>query len=574
MSGAAVRPLAVPSTPALRMPRGLVPGERMVARLLILALVAVLVVIVALPLATLLSKSVEDGSGRFVGLANFATYVGTPALVASLGNSLFVAALSTAIVVPLAFTFAYALTRSLMPARGLFYAAALLPVFAPSLLAAISLTYIFGNQGFLRGLLFGQSIYGPIGIVIAEILYVFPHALVINVTALALADGRLYEAAAALGTRPARVFRTVTLPGARYGLISSAFVAFTLVVTDFGIPKVIGGNYAVLATDAYKQVVGQQNFPMGAVVGLVLLVPAILAFAVDRIVQSRQVALLSARAVPLAPQRRPVADTVLFAYCLVVGGLVVGTYGVAVWASLITYWPYNLTPTFANYLFERFEPDGWGPYFVSLRLAFAVSIAGTALVFVGAYLVEKLRVFALGRLAVQFLATLPMAVPGLVIGLGYVFFFNAPGNPLGWMYGTFTILVVNSVAHFYTVAHMTATTALKGLDGEFEAVSQSLKVPFWTTFRRVTVPISLPAILDIGVYLFVNAMTTVSAVIFLYGAGTKLASVAIVHMDEAGSTAAAAAMATCIMATAIAVKLAHLGLDRAVFARFQAWRHR
>src|SRR5919202_4506138 len=124
--------------------------------------------------------------------------------------------------------------------------------------------------------------------------------------ALALADGQLYEAAAALGTPPRRVFWTVTLPGARYGLISAAFVVFTLVVTDFGIPKVIGGQFGVLATDAYKQVVGQQNFPMGAVVGMVLLVPAVLAFVVDRVVQRRQVALLSARAVPYEPKpRRP-----------------------------------------------------------------------------------------------------------------------------------------------------------------------------------------------------------------------------------------------------------------------------
>jgi iron(III) transport system permease protein len=561
-------------TGAAPHPRRMSLSEAAVARLLILLLVALLLGIIALPLASLLSKSVEDGSGAFVGLRNFATYFSTPTLVASLFNSVAVAALATAIVVPLAFTYAYALTRSRMRLKGLFYAAALLPVFAPSLLAAISLTYIFGNQGFLRGALFGNSIYGPIGIVIAEILYALPHALVINVAALALADGRLYEAAEALGTRPARVFRTVTLPGARYGLISSAFVVFTLVVTDFGIPKVIGGQFNVLATDAYKQVVGQQNFPMGAVVGIVLLAPAILAFLVERTVQRRQVALLSARAVPLEPKRRPLADSLLTVFCGLVAGTVIGTYGVAVWASFITYWPYNLTPTLANYDFERFEPSGWDPYWTSLKMAALTALLGTGLVFTGAYLIEKTKQFGAGRFFAQFLAMLPMAVPGLVIGLGDVFFFNAPSNPLNWLYGTLAILVINSVAHFYTVAHMTATTALKNLDGEFEAVSASLKIPFWVTFARVTVPISMPAILDIAVYLFVNGMTTVSAVIFLYGAETKLASVAIVHMDEAGTTSAAAAMASAIVLTAIGAKLAQLGLSRFVFARLQRWRVR
>ena len=139
----------------------------------------------------------------------------------------------------------------------------------------------------------------------AQVFYCFPHALMILMTALSLADGRLYEAAAAMGTPRWRVFWTVTLPGVRYGLISAVFVVFTLVITDFGIAKVIGGQFNVLATDAYKQVIGQQNFEMGAVVGFVLLVPAVIAFVLDRQIQHRQVALLSARAVPLraAPER-------------------------------------------------------------------------------------------------------------------------------------------------------------------------------------------------------------------------------------------------------------------------------
>jgi iron(III) transport system permease protein len=548
--------------------------EAQVATILIVVLGAVLVIIIALPLWSLLSKSFQDANGAFVGLRNYWIYFSTPTLFASLFNSVWVAALSTAIVVPLAFIYAYGLTRSCMPAKGAFYAAALLPIFAPSLLSALSLIYIFGNQGFLRQALLGASVYGPIGIVIAEVLYCFPHALLILVTALALSDGRLYEAAAALGTSRRRVFWTITLPGARYGIISAAFVVFTLVVTDFGIPKVIGGQFSVLATDAYKQVVGQQNFPMGAVVGMILLVPAVLAFFVDRVVQRRQVALLSSRAVPYEPKPDGRWDAAFLTYALVVGGLIVATYGVAVWASFISYWPYNLALTLKNYIFENADPGGWEPYFNSLRMAALAATIGTALIFTGAYLIEKLKIFAVGRAFAQFLAMLPMAVPGLVLGLGYVFFFNATWNPLNVFYGTLTVLVINTIAHFYTVAHITATTALKQIDGEFEAVSASLKVPFWRTFGRITVPICMPAILDIAVYMFVNALTTVSAVIFLYGSGTKLASIAIVHMDEAGFVASAAGMAAVIMVTAIAAKLLHIALNRFVFERLQAWRKR
>ena len=561
------------ATAAVPAPRRLC-GEDIVMRAAILALVAFLLVAIALPLATLLSKSFQDGEGRFVGLANYARYFATPTLVASLWNSALVALVSTAIVVPLAFLYAYALTRTCMRAKALFMALALLPLFAPSLLSAISLIYIFGNQGFLKSWLMGASIYGPIGIVVAQVFYCFPHAVMILATALSLADGRLYEAAAAMGTPRWRVFTTVTLPGVRYGLTSALFVVFTLVITDFGIAKVIGGQFNVLATDAYRQVIGQQNFEMGAVVGFVLLVPAVIAFVLDRQVQRRQVALLSARAVPFSPRSLLVKDAGFTLYCLLIGGLIAAVLGVAVWGSFITYWPYNLSLSLKNYDFEQFEPNGSGPYFASLGMAGLAAVLGTAVVFCGAYLIEKGQGFRAVRAFAQLLAMLPMAVPGLVLGLGYVFFFNARWNPLEVLYGTIVLLAVNSIAHFYTTAHVTAVTALKQIDGEFEAVSASLKVPFYRTFARVTVPICMPAILDIAVYMFVNALTTVSAVIFLYGPATKLASISIVHMDEAGATAAAAAMATLIVLTALAAKVLHLVLDRLVFGKLQAWRKR
>jgi iron(III) transport system permease protein len=396
----------------------------------------------------------------------------------------------------------------------------------------------------------------------------------ILVASLSMADARLYEAADALGASKTRVFFTVTLPGAKYGVISAGFVIFTLVITDFGIAKVIGGRFNVLATDIFKQVIGQQNFEMGAVVGFVLLLPAVFAFGADRIIQRRQVALLSARAVPLIPKPAPRRDWGLFLFCAVTGGLIFMLLAMAAWASFVTRWPYNLALTLKNYAFGDFDTNGWDAYWNSVVLASWTAVIGTVVVFLGAYLLEKTRDFAWGRGIAQFMAMLPMAVPGLVIGLAYIFFFNAKGNPLGFIYATMIILVVNSVTHFYTVSHLTATTALKQLDNEFEAVSASLKVSLLRTMARVTVPICVPAVLDITIYLFVNAMTTVSAVIFLYSTNTKLAAVTIINMDESGFTAAAAAMAMTIVATSAAVKIAHVLLTRRLDRTTQAWRQR
>ena len=508
------------------------------------------------------------------GLANYVTYFSTPALSYSIYNSLFVASISTVITVFLAFVLAYALTRSCVPFKGLFKTIAMVPILVPSLLPGIALVYLFGNQGMIKEVLMGQTIYGPIGIVIAEVFFTLPHALIIIMTALSIADARLYEAALALRASRSRIFFTVTLPGARYGLISAAFVVFTLVITDFGAPKVIGGQFNVLAVDIYKQVVGQQNFQMGAVVSVVLLIPAVAAFFVDRLVQKRQVALLSARAVAYEPQPNRRFDLIMLGYCLLVSFFILGMLGVCQYAALIKFWPYNLELGLSNYNFDVMDGGGWDSYENSIRMALYTAFFGTIIVFTGAYMVEKGRGFHGGRAAFQFLAMMPMAVPGLVLGLAYIFFFNNPNNPFNFLYSTMAILVICTITHFYTVAHLTALTALKQMDSEFEAVSQSLKQPFYRMFGRVTVPVCMPAILDISIYLFVNAMTTVSAVVFLYSPDTTLASVAVLNMDDAGDIAPAAAMGMMIFYTNATARILHGIGGHYLRKRTQAWRTR
>jgi iron(III) transport system permease protein len=537
-------------------------------------IVGALAIGIAAPLYALLAKGFQNADGQFVGLANFRTYFSTPAMFDSVGNSIVVTLITTGIAVPLAFLFAYGLTRTCMPFKSVFKGIALIPILMPSLLPAISLVYLFGNQGLAKGLLMGESIYGPIGIVLGELFYVFPHALTILLIALSTSDARLYEAAESLGASKTRIFFTVTLPGVRYGLISAFFVVFTLVITDFGVPKVIGGKYNVLATDVYKQVVGRLDFEMGAVVSLILLAPAVLAFFADRLAERRQSAALTARAVPYEPKPKRGRDAFFLAFCALVGAAILAVLAVAAYASWIKLWPYNLTLTNYHYQFDLRDGGGWASYRNSLVMAAWTAAIGTAIVFVGAYLVEKCRAFRPARLALQFLAMMPMAVPGLVLGIAYVFFFNAPNNPLNGLYHTMAILVINTVVHFYTVAHLTAMTALKQLDAEFEAVSASLKVPVYKTFARVTVPVCAPAALDISMYLFVNAMTTVSAVVFLYAPHTALASVAVLNMDDAGELASAAAMGMMIVYTSAAVRGLHFLLSRKVLARTQAWRKR
>ena len=539
---------------------------------MLISYIILFLLFLVLPLGALISKSLQNKDGEFIGLTNYNLYLQEPALFQSLYNSLFVAIFSTVIVVVLAFLFSYALTRTCMPFKGFFKLVALIPLLSPSILAAIALVYWFGNQGVLKEVLLGKSIYGPIGIIMASVYWTFPHALIILTTSLSLSDSRLYEAADVLKTSKLRAFFTITIPGARYGIISTAFVIFTQVFTDFGVPKVIGGNYNVLATDIYKEVVGMQNFQMGAVISMVLLVPAMIAFFIDRYSRKKQISLLTARSVVFKPKKHFKVDMIMLGFCSALALIIILMIGMAQFGAIVKYWPYNLNFTLKNYDFQV-AGLGWDSFYNSVELSFYTAIFGTIIIFVGSYLIEKLRINEGYRNTVQFFALMPMAVPGLVLGLAYIFFFNAKDNPLNFIYATMIILVVNTIVHFYTVSHLTAITALKQMDKEFESVSLSLKIPIYKMFWRVTLPVCLPPIFDVSIYLFVNAMTTVSGVIFLYSYDTTLASVSAIHLDEQGEVAKAAAMAMLIVYVSIAVRLTHTIITKKVLRKTQAWRY-
>jgi len=524
------------------------------------------------PLGTLIMKSVQDQKGNFIGLINYQLYLKEPALFQSFFNSLFIAIVSTIIVVILAFSFAYALTRTCMPFKGFFRLISLIPLLSPSILAAIALVYWFGNKGILKALLFGNSIYGPIGIIFASVYWTFPHALMILSTSLSLSDSRLYEAAEVLKTTKLRAFLTITIPGARYGIISTAFVIFTQVFTDFGVPKVIGGNYNMLATDIYKEVVGMQNFQMGAVISMVLLLPSLFAFFIDQYSRNKQISLLTSQSVVFKPKKSFGVDNLMLGYCALISLIILMMIGMAQYGALVKFWPYNLSFTLQHYQFEV-AGLGWESFYNSVRLALFTAIFGTIIIFIGAYIVEKLRSNERLRGALQLFTLMPMSVPGLVLGLSYIFYFNAKDNPINFIYATMGILVINTIVHFYTVSHLTGVTALKQMDKEFESVSLSLKIPIYKMFWKVTLPVCLPTIFDISIYLFVNAMTTVSGVIFIYTYDTTLASVSAIHLDEQGDVAAAAAMAMLIVYVSVLVRITHVIITKGILRKTQAWRH-
>ncbi len=538
-----------------------------------LAAVAIaLTLAIIAPLMMLFETAFFDENQNFVGLENFYNYFDSPALLSSVFNSVWVACAATIITVFLASIYAFALTNVNIKGKGFFKLVAFLPILAPSLLPSLALVYLFGKQGVFKPLLGDIQIYGPIGILISYCFWLFPAILMLMMVSFRSVDQRLIEASLSLGKNIWKTHYHVTLPAIRYGLISASLVAFIYVLTDFGIPKVIGGSFNMMALDVYKQIIGLQNMSMGAVISILLLLPAVFVFIFDRIQSKRHARFQAFQTKPYVSASNKKLEVVLSIFCGLVSGSILLIIFTAVLASFIQSWPYDLSLTLAHYSFEYVDGGGWAAYFNSVRMALFSTVFGTALIFMVALLTERFKAHPLIKNYVQALVLLPLAVPGLVLGIAYILFFNQQSNPLNVLYGTMTILVISTIVHYYTVPHLTLTNAIKQIPLQLDQAAQTLGTSKWKTFWKVYLPMCFPALCDVSVYIFVNAMTTVSAAIFLYSPDTSLAAVAVLNMDDAGDTVAAVAMSILILTTSCVVKLIHWLFTRKIMARSQQWR--
>lgn len=536
--------LSLPLSGALRRAGAYAPA---------LACLILLAVGLLYPLVLLAEKSLTNAQGEFVGLANLIIYFQTPGLVGGLYNTLLMGGTVTGITLILAILLAYATTHTRTPGKSILAVLTLLPLFVPSIFPALGLIYLFGTQGLCKELLGEHSLYGPLGIILGGVIYALPHACLLITAAMRDIDRKLYLAAQTLGAGSWRRFITVTLPGTRYGIVSAGIVVFVLTITDFGVPKVLGGDYAMLATEVFKQVMGLQNFTMGATVSLVLLLPSIAAFALDAWARKKQ-RFVNRGGGGSALSRNTARDLSFGLAAWAVLLLPTAVMGMVVWGSLTGFWPYDLSLTFANYGFEE-SVYGVTPYWNSLALALGVAFTGTCFVFCGAYALERCQLAAWAALPYRLLALVPLCIPGTVLGLAYILAFNRPDGWIGLLYGSLAILIFNSIIHFYTVSHLACAGSLARLDPQYEKVSATLGRSRFGAFLRVILPLQKQTVMDVLFYFFVNALTTISGVVFLYSPDTIPASVAILQMADTGRIAEASAMGTLILVTALSARI-------------------
>jgi iron(III) transport system permease protein len=464
------------------------------------------------PLSAILKMSFfkggEFGLANFT-LANFQKYFTTAYTVRALWHSLYVSVVTTIIVTIIIFFYAYAMTRTTIRGKTFFRNVIMLPLVAPSIVQALALIYLFGRNGLITAHLLKTdwSIYGATGIIVSEVLYCLPHAFVILYTTLSAVDIRLDEAAESLGASPFKVFTRITLPSAKYGIFSAAALTFNLTITDFGNPVV--------------------RFDLGATISIILLVPSLMAFMLNYYISRKTFSMISGAARPVIPPSRPLKKISYTIYCALVTFAIFLVFATVIIGSFVKTWPYDWSLTFAHYNFPSL--GGYSAIWTSVWVSLIVGIAGSFTTLVAGYVMETRKPFF--KQTIYFLSVMPAAIPGLVMGLGYILL--AFNKPYYLFYGTPWIIVINIVICNFTLGILSSISNLRNIDPSIEEASISLGGDTFRTFFRI--------------YFFMRSMTTISAVIFLVSATVHLAAIEIIMLDNDGWTASANAMCTVII---------------------------
>lgn len=521
------------------------------ASILLLAFFVLLFVIY--PILAVLQHSVMDGRGLRPGLF-LETLRGYKAFWRVLGNSLGLAAFVGVVSTAIGLAFALAATRSQSRVTVLLRSFSLLPMITPPFVVGLAIILLFGLQGFVTSGLLGlqtRGIFGFPGLALAQILSFSPVAFLVIASVVESVNPALEEASLTLRAGPWETFWKVTLPLLRPGLANAFLLTVIESLADFGNPIVLGGEFEVLSTEIYFAIIGRFDQTLAASLGIVLLFFSLATFMLQQYwLGERSYVTVTGK----PPSGRPMPlprglEIGLLGGCAAWCLFTLALYLFVVYGGFVEIWGINNAFTLRHY--RQLLRDGLGALYTTLLLA-GVSAPLTAVVgILLAYLLVRHR-FP-GRGLLEFTSMLSFAVPGTVIGIGYIMAFNQ--SPF-LLTGTAAILVISFIFRNMPVGIRSGVAALAQIDVALEEASVTLRASFAVTLRRVVLPLIKPAIVSALVFSFVRAVTAISAVVFLVSARWQLSTKVILDQAENGRYGLATAYSTVlilVMAAAIAV---------------------
>lgn len=479
--------------------------------------------------------------------------------LSAIKNSLFMTLISTLSCTLVAFIFAYTIARVDVPLKGLFRFVSLLPIVSPPFIVALSYILLFGIQGIVTKGIFHVSvdIYGRFGLWIVQTVTFFPYAYSVIYGVIGSISTNLEYAAYNMGATRWAVFRDVFFPLCRPGIAGGALIAAINVLTDFGNPMMIGGDLALLPTEAYMQISGWYDMKTAAVLASALLVPALAIFIVNRFwVGKRSYVTITGKEISLNPYPLPMAvKWGLFGLCLFISLFILLVYGSLFYGAFTKAWGYDWSLTLANmqYVFNK-GSQIWN----SIKFAFLSSVFAALLAMVLAYIVQKKQV-GINKF-LDFLAILPAAIPGLFLGIGFVMAFN--DKPVA-LTGTSAIMVLALLFWNIPTCYSASTAGLQQISNSVEDAALNLGANSFISFKDVILPLLKAPFLSGFVLSFLRSVTCLSVVIFIYSPHTIVGTVSIMGLVETGQWGSAAAFTIVLITVAFSVlKLAQYILGK------------
>lgn len=479
-------------------------------------LLVYLLVTVVLPIVYLFSSIRAENVREVFSSAQF---------LPMLKNSFLTTIMATAISVVLSFFLAFAISRSRIRFKSVFVVLFTVPMLIPSISHGMGLVLLFGDNGLITNLIgLNIGLYGYCGIVMGSVLYSFPVSFLMFYDSFQYEDYTIYESARVLGLSSYRQFITITLPGMSRTILSAVLAVFTMVFTDYGVPLMTGGTAMTLPVYMYREVIGMMNFSGGAVVGVVLLLPAIVAFLMD-LRKSNEAGSASTVTKPYFIPENKKRDLLVYICFALVLFLLCLPIVAFICLSFVKQYPIDMSFTLDNV--KKLLSNGIGMYFVnSMAVALLTSLLGTCLSYFSAFITARSGK-KLSNKTLHFVSMLSLAIPGVVLGLSFVLTFKELP-----FYRTIFILVLVNIVHFFSSPYLMAYNSLTKFNPNLEDVAQSLGISKLRMLFNVYIPCTQSTIMEMYSYYFVNAMITISAVSFLMNFRTMPLSLMIPQLES------------------------------------------
>ena len=476
------------------------------------------------------------------------TLTKSPVFAAALINSVSVTSFVTIIVLLCAFYTAWAIRKWNIPHKHILEMLFTVPMLIPSISHGMGLINLLGTNGIITKILgFDIGLYGFRGIALGSFLYSFPVAYIILSDSIRYMDGSLYDVAEVMGIPKRGIFTNITLPYMKRPIISALFAVFTMVFTDYGVPLAVGGRYDTLPVYLYKEVIGRLDFSIGAYIGIILIIPALISFVID-IMQGENEGVVNAHH-STYKTKATLRDTTASVLCGLIAILIVlPIISFAVYSSVVKY-PVNLTLTLEHLNFT-ISNGMIGALSNSVLIAVGTAIVGTAVSYLTAYATARMKKDKTSAL-LHLISLTSLAVPGIVLGLGYIVAFKST-----FLYGTIIILIFVNTAHFGATPYLMCRNALQKLDCNLETVARTLGIPLSGLFTKVIVPSTTGTIIEMASYFFINAMMTISAVAFLFTVNNKPLALLIPQFESQLSYEATAVVSLIILVVNLTYRLA------------------